>query len=322
MMLANRLLPALGALALAAAPVAAFQSPDPPTVTFEAPTFYVKGSSFDVELEIEAGPNGSTAAAWWLSPAGFLVDGEPVERREGDALFELAPDSVLSLNYDLGPYLDNTDDFELSFARGAYGGEPIEVSVFEGVETEGEDAVEFLTAPADELADYLAIIDTNQGTMVAEFWPETAPDTVRNFLDLCASGFYDDTLFHRALPGFMIQGGDPLTKDPANEKRWGTGNGPRQLKDEFSDRAHVRGVLSMANSGRANSSSCQFFVMHADAGFLDGKYSAFGRLISGFETVDRIVSVEKRLVPGGDRDPSRPIEPQRIERAIVVKRPQ
>ncbi|MEO0652809.1 MAG: peptidylprolyl isomerase [Planctomycetota bacterium] len=326
-MLANRLIATAGALLLGAAPALAFQSPDPPTVTFEAPTFHVQGSSFDVELTIQAGPNGSTAAAWWLSPAGFLVNGEPVERREGDALFELAPNSTLSLSYDLGPFLENASDFELSFARGAYGGEPISVSVFEGVTTEGEGAVNLLEASADELSSYLAIIDTSQGTMVAEFWPETAPGHVRNFLDLCASGFYDGTKFHRVMPGFMIQGGDPLTKDDGASSRWGTGSGPRKLEAEFSNRKHERGVLSMARLGSdVNSATSQFFVCHQRAASLDGSYTAFGNLISGFETLDRITSVDlvnqPKVNPAQRDERSRPGEPQILERALVVKRPE
>jgi peptidyl-prolyl cis-trans isomerase B (cyclophilin B) len=300
--------------ALLAAPAEA-QKGAPPTVTFSAPTYYVAGGAFEVELLIEAATEGSTAAAWWLTPAGFLVDGEPLERREGDALIQLAPGARLSLTFDLGPYLGSarTDDFTLSFAKGAWDGDPIGVNVYERVATEGEGAVDFMELEAGLLSNYLAILETNRGTMVAEFWPDVAPGHVRNFLDLSASGFYDGTLFHRVIPGFMIQGGDPYTKDPAKSNRWGTGGGPRQLQAEFNDRKHLRGVLSAARSMDPNSASIPFFVMHATAPHLDGQYSAFGQLVSGEPVVDAIVNS-----PRGVAD--RPNEPQRLIRAVVVKR--
>lgn len=310
-----------GALTLAAMTpaAAALQAPKPPTVTIEAPTYFVAGGQFEVELEIQASDTGSTAAAWWLSPSGFLVDGEPVTRREGDALIELAPNAKLELRFDLGPYIRSTEDFSLSFARGAYEGDPIQVQVFEAVPTEGEDAVDFMEAPVEDLGNYLAILETNQGTMVAEFWPDVAPGHVRNYLDLGSSGFYDGVLFHRVIPGFMIQGGDPQTKDATKSSRWGTGNGPRTLKAEFNDRPHEPGVLSMARGGDPNSASCQFFVMHAKYPSLDGQYTAFGKLVSGLEVVDRIVNTETVADPLS-RARSRPAEPQRIERVTVVRR--
>src|SRR6202451_3036144 len=108
----------------------------------------------------------------------------------------------------------------------------------------------------------VAVIDTTEGTMVVEFWPGEAPGTVDNFKKLAQKGFYDGTCFHRVIKGFMIQGGDPLTKDPTKEDSWGTGGPGYTIGDEFNDHSHVRGVLSMANTGRPNSSGCQFFICH------------------------------------------------------------
>jgi cyclophilin family peptidyl-prolyl cis-trans isomerase len=114
----------------------------------------------------------------------------------------------------------------------------------------------------------------------------------------------------------MIQGGDPKTKDPTKRREWGTGNGPRTLKDEFSSvKKHERGVLSMASSG-PNTASCQFFVMHGPYPSLDGKYSCFGRLVSGFETLDKIATANGTFGP--DRTVS-PAQPQRIEKTIIMR---
>jgi peptidyl-prolyl cis-trans isomerase B (cyclophilin B) len=124
--------------------------------------------------------------------------------------------------------------------------------------------------------------------MVIEFWPEVAPKTVENFKKLARDGFYNGTAFHRIVKGFMIQGGDPLTKDPAKEPNWGTGGPGYQVKAEFNDRQHVRGVISMARSQNPDSAGSQFFICLADASFLDGKYTAFGQLIKGDDVLGKI----------------------------------
>jgi peptidyl-prolyl cis-trans isomerase B (cyclophilin B) len=190
------------------------------------------------------------------------------------------------------------------------------VQRFDPVPASGEGAVDFLEAPVDTLRDYQVVLQTSRGVMVAEFWPDVAPQHVRNFLALSQSGFYDGTLFHRVIPGFMIQGGDPLTKDPSMAPRWGTGGGPRKLAAEFSDTPHDRGVLSMARSTDPNSASSQFFVMHARYPPLDRSYSAFGKLVSGLEVVDAIVNSPRNAALG-----DRPDVPQVLEQAVVVRRP-
>jgi peptidyl-prolyl cis-trans isomerase B (cyclophilin B) len=134
----------------------------------------------------------------------------------------------------------------------------------------------------------VAVIKTTAGEMVIEFWPDVAPKTVENFKALAKKGFYDGTAFHRIVKGFMIQGGDPLTKDPKMESRWGTGDPGYKIKAEFNDRSHVRGVISMARSQSPDSAGSQFFICLADAKFLDRQYTAFGRLIKGDEVLGGI----------------------------------
>ena len=129
----------------------------------------------------------------------------------------------------------------------------------------------------------------NGGVMKAELYPEIAPNTVNNFISLVSKGFYDGVIFHRVIPGFMIQGGDPMGK--------GIGGPGYSIKGEFSsngfknDLLHTRGVLSMARTMAPNSAGSQFFIMHQDAKHLDGQYAAFGKVIEGIEVVDEICKV-------------------------------
>jgi len=139
-------------------------------------------------------------------------------------------------------------------------------------------------------ASEVAVITTTEGTMVAEFWPEVAPNTVANFKKLANQGFYDGTCFHRVIKGFMIQGGDPLTKDPGKEDLWGTGDPGYKIKAEFNDRSHTRGVLSMARSQDPDSAGSQFFICHGNPTFLDHQYTAFGKLIKGDDVLEKIAT--------------------------------
>ena len=136
----------------------------------------------------------------------------------------------------------------------------------------------------------VAIITTNVGEMVLEFWPDVAAGHVKNFKDLANKGFYDGTCFHRVIKGFMIQGGDPLTKDDSQEGSWGTGGPGYQIKAEFNDKAHTRGVLSMARSQNPNSAGSQFFICHGDPRSLDRQYTAFGKLIKGDDVLEKIAT--------------------------------
>jgi peptidyl-prolyl cis-trans isomerase B (cyclophilin B) len=134
----------------------------------------------------------------------------------------------------------------------------------------------------------LAIINTTEGEMVVEFWPDVAPGHVKNFTDLAKKGFYDGTAFHRVIKGFMIQGGDPFTKDASKEAVWGTGDPGYKIKAEFNKKSHVRGVLSMARSNHPDSAGSQFFICHGDPKFLDGQYTTFGKLIKGDDVLEKI----------------------------------
>jgi peptidyl-prolyl cis-trans isomerase B (cyclophilin B) len=136
----------------------------------------------------------------------------------------------------------------------------------------------------------VAVIKTTEGVMVVEFWPDVAPKTVENFKTLAKKGFYDGTCFHRVIKDFMIQGGDPLTKDPAKEASWGTGDPGFKVKSEFNDRHHDRGVISMARSQDPDSAGSQFFICHGNPRFLDRQYTAFGKLIKGDDVLEKIAT--------------------------------
>src|SRR5213078_416165 len=155
-------------------------------------------------------------------------------------------------------------------------------------ETKPESKEEKKTVSTNEVA----VIRTTEGEMVIEFWPEVAPRTVENFKTLAKKGFYDGTCFHRVIKGFMIQGGDPLTKDPGKEDHWGEGGPGYQIKAEFNDRSHVRGVISMARSADPDSAGSQFFICHGNPASLDHKYTAFGKLIKGDDVLEKIATTK------------------------------
>jgi peptidyl-prolyl cis-trans isomerase B (cyclophilin B) len=136
-----------------------------------------------------------------------------------------------------------------------------------------------------------AILTTRHGDITIEFLPEIAPLHVENFLSLAKSGFYDGTLFHRVIPGFMIQGGDPNSKQE-DRRLHGTGGSGKNVKAEFSKEPHLRGAVSMARSANPNSASSQFFIMVDQSTHLDGQYSLFGKVTSGMEVADAIVNEE------------------------------
>jgi len=136
----------------------------------------------------------------------------------------------------------------------------------------------------------IATIKTTEGDMVVEFWPEVAPKTVENFKTLARKGYFDGTCFHRVIKGFMIQGGDPNTKNDANKDAWGQGGPGYTVNAEFNSKHHARGILSMARAQDPNSAGSQFFICHGDSGFLDGQYTVFGNLIKGFDVLDKIAN--------------------------------
>ncbi len=137
-----------------------------------------------------------------------------------------------------------------------------------------------------------ANIETNFGNISFKLIPELAPETVRNFEKLAKDGFYDGTLFHRVIPGFMIQGGDPNTKTD-NKGSWGTGGPGYNIKAEFSSRSHLRGMVSMASSQDPDSAVSQFFIVSSDSTFLDKQYTVFGEVTEGMDVADKIVNLER-----------------------------
>lgn len=157
----------------------------------------------------------------------------------------------------------------------------------------------------------VAVIKTSEGEMVAEFWSDVAPKTVENFKKLARAGFYDGTAFHRVIKGFMIQGGDPLTKDESKKSAWGTGDPGYKIQAEFSAKSHERGVLSMARSQDPNSAGSQFFICHGSPKFLDNQYTAFGKLIKGDDVLEKIATTKTG-------PPDRPEKRMNVESIKIV----
>ena len=144
---------------------------------------------------------------------------------------------------------------------------------------------------ADSQAE-VAEIKTSAGDITIRFFPDVAPNHVKNFLDLAKKGFYNGTKFHRVIPGFMIQGGDPNTKTN-NTSSWGTGGSGTNINAEFNSVSHKRGIVSMARSNNPNSASSQFFIVVKDSTFLDRQYTAFGQVTKGMDVADKIVSAPR-----------------------------
>jgi peptidyl-prolyl cis-trans isomerase B (cyclophilin B) len=164
--------------------------------------------------------------------------------------------------------------------------------------------------------DKLVILETSQGKIVIEFFPNDAPNHVKNFMNLTESEFYDGVIFHRVIPGFMIQGGDPNTKNP-DTSTWGQGGPGTSVDAEFNSIKHDRGIVSMARSQNPNSAGSQFFIVHQNSNFLDKQYTVFGRIVTdeSFETLDKIASLEI-----GPRDIPVNIDEVKITKATTVNR--
>ena len=135
-------------------------------------------------------------------------------------------------------------------------------------------------------------IETKFGKILFKLLPDLAPETVRNFEKLAREGFYDETLFHRVIPGFMIQGGDPNTRT-SNKGSWGMGGPGYTVKAEFNSRSHLRGIVSMARAQDPDSAGSQFFIVTTDSTFLDRKYTVFGEVIEGMDVADKIVNLQR-----------------------------
>ena len=162
----------------------------------------------------------------------------------------------------------------------------------------------------------VAIISTTEGEMTLAFRSDKAPKTVENFKKLAKEGYYNGTAFHRIIKGFMCQGGDPKTKDLSKEMEWGTGGPGYQIKAEFNDLPHDRGVISMARSQHPDSAGSQFFICDNNARFLDRQYTAFGKIIKGDDTLEKILSTPVAASFGGER--SRPTKRVEIKSVTIV----
>ena len=189
--------------------------------------------------------------------------------------------------------------------------------------TAGKKEKKVSSKPRD-YAKTLAVLKTSQGDVTIRFFFDKAPGHVKNFVDLAAAGFYDGTLFHRVIPGFMVQGGDPFTKDPAKSALYGTGGNtdkagkPLNVKAEFNDVSHRRGILSMARASDPDSGSSQFFVVVKDSPFLDRQYTVFGEVVKGMEAVDRIVT-ESNADTSDPRSGGKPRTYQKILKVELVE---
>jgi len=148
---------------------------------------------------------------------------------------------------------------------------------------------QFTKEEIKKMTETRAVIETKHGNIHLKFFPDVAPNHVNNFIDLAKKGFYDGTIFHRILPRFMIQGGDPDSRD-ANRHRYGAGDPGYKLKAEFNEKSHKRGILSMARSPHPDSAGSQFFICVADALLLDSQYTVFGEVTEGMDVADKIVS--------------------------------
>lgn len=250
--------------------------------------------------------SGCTPAA----DAGAAASGEtktetPTETSSNGVESKMTIDENGVRNIDITPKDGDakaSDEKPIDPEKAAKAGEPQAVAAAAAVGPKPKDGEE------------VAVLETDKGRIIVRFRPDKAPKHVANFKDLVGRKFYDGTRFHRCIPGFMIQGGDPNSKDLAKASMWGTGgfveNGSeRQVDLEPSDLMHKRGVLSAARSQDPNSASSQFFLMHKDSSFLDGQYSAFGEIVSGIEVVDKIVTTGNAADNGS-------VEPKN---AIVLK---
>ncbi|PYL55534.1 MAG: peptidylprolyl isomerase [Verrucomicrobia bacterium] len=162
----------------------------------------------------------------------------------------------------------------------------------------------------------VAVIKTSEGDMVIQFWTDAAPNTIENFKKLARSGFYIGTIFHRIVKGFMIQGGDPNSKDPAKEDRYGAGGPGYKIKAEFNDHSHERGVISMAREPDPDSAGSQFFICLGPVSRLDHQYTTFGKLIKGDDVLGKIGDMPVTRNSMGEN--SKPTKRVTIEKIDIV----
>jgi peptidyl-prolyl cis-trans isomerase B (cyclophilin B) len=170
--------------------------------------------------------------------------------------------------------------------------------------------------PPMNASNEVAVIKTSEGDMVVRFWNDAAPNTIENFKKLARSGFYDGTIFHRIVKGFMIQGGDPNSKDPGKESSYGEGSPGYKIKAEFNDHSHERGVISMARGPDPDSAGSQFFICLASVPRLDHQYTTFGKLIKGDDVLGKIGDMP--VTRNGTGENSKPTKRVVIESIKIV----
>jgi len=185
-------------------------------------------------------------------------------------------------------------------------------SAFAGEENRVEKAPAKPAAAQNEVA----VIKTSEGDMVVQFWSDAAPNTIENFKKLARQGFYNGTIFHRIVKGFMIQGGDPNSKDPAKEESYGAGGPGYTIKAEFNDHSHERGVISMAREPDPDSAGSQFFICLAPVTRLDHQYTTFGKLIKGDDVLGKIGDTPVTRNSMGEN--SKPTKRVTIEKIDIV----
>ena len=162
-------------------------------------------------------------------------------------------------------------------------------------------------------ANEVALIKTSEGDMVVQFWTDAAPNTIENFKKLARAGFYNGTIFHRIVKGFMIQGGDPNSKDPAKENRYGEGGPGYKIKAEFNDHSHERGVISMAREPDPDSAGSQFFICLGPVPRLDHQYTTFGKLIKGDDVLGKIGDTPVTMAHGENSKPTKRVTIEKID---------
>ena len=183
---------------------------------------------------------------------------------------------------------------------------------FSGIAMAAEEKKESPVNTSNEVA----VIKTSEGDMVLQFWEDAAPKTIENFKKLARSGSYDGTIFHRIVKGFMIQGGDPTSKDPSKEDRYGTGGPGYTIKAEFNDHSHDRGVISMAREPDPDSAGSQFFICLAPVKRLDHQYTTFGKLIKGDDVLEKIGNTPVKRNSSGEN--SQPTKRVVVESITIV----
>lgn len=290
------------------------------------PSLFLESEPFVVSLEITAtGDSPVDLPAWMLTPAAWSASRKALQRRPKKASVPLQPGQILTVTLDLAPLIQERFSSPTDFSLAVEGAKDTKQDVIWLGAPEAD--IDYSTLSGKLLEDYQVVLFTSGGPIWVELWPDVAPNHVRNFLDLCDSGFYEGSPFHRVIPGFMAQAGRSKDEKPA----------PRKVQAEFNSRRHVAGVLSAARLGNdMDSAESEFFIVHRTSPHLDGTYSAFGQVLTGMEAVEAIVdTVEKndrlleKLKKGGvridDRNPQvamalhDPFPLQTIDRAVVVR---